>query len=84
MEVEDLDMSVKKKLIQKYSIFIQANACAVWDVARQKDGKIGNWWDGPAGEDIRRQVTAETHASGIGAVLCAVRVGEMLKVLEEV
>ena len=84
MEVEDLDMSVKKKLIQKYSTFIQANACAVWDVARQKDGKIGNWWDGPAGEDIRRQVTAETHASGIGAVLCAVRVGEMLKVLEEV
>jgi hypothetical protein len=41
-----------------------------------------NWWDGPPGEDIRRQVSVETHGSGIGAVLCAVRVLDLLNELE--
>jgi hypothetical protein len=81
-EVGDLDVLTQKSLVQKYSNFIEANACAVWDIARQKDGKIGNWWDGPAGEDIRRQVSVETHGSGIGAVLCAVRVLGLLNELE--
>jgi predicted alpha-1,6-mannanase (GH76 family) len=79
---EELNLSTRKSLVDKYSEFIQANACAVWDVARQKDGKIGNWWDGPPGEEIRRQVSAETHASGIGAVLCAVRVSQISVYLE--
>ena len=81
--LEELNISTRKGLVQKYSNFIQANACAVWDVARQKDGKIGNWWDGPAGEEIRRQVSVETHGSGIGAVLCAVRIGALLEMFEE-
>src|SRR5213083_1933036 len=34
--LEEISVSAKKALIQKYSCFIQANACAVWDVARQK------------------------------------------------
>lgn len=80
--LEELTVSTKKRLVQKYSNFIQANACAVWDVARQKDGKIGNWWDGPTGEEIRRQVSVETHGSGIGAVLCAVRIGTLLEIFE--
>jgi len=80
-ELEELSISTRKSLVEKYSTFIQVNACAVWDVARQKDGTIGNWWDGPPGEDIRRQVSAETHGSGIGAVLCAVRVGELMESL---
>jgi predicted alpha-1,6-mannanase (GH76 family) len=81
-ELAELDLSTKESLLKKYSTFIQANACAVWDVARQKDGKIGNWWDGPAGEEIRRQVSVETHGSGIGAVLCAVRTGMLMETLE--
>lgn len=81
--LEELNVSMKRSLVQKYSNFIQANACAVWDVARQKDGKIGNWWEGPAGEEIRRQVSVETHGSGIGAVLCAVRTGALLETFEE-
>jgi hypothetical protein len=80
--LQELTLSTKKSLLEKYNKFIQANACAVWDIARQKDGKIGNWWDGPAGEEIRRQVSVETHGSGIGAVLCAVRVGALLESLE--
>jgi hypothetical protein len=80
---EELTLSTKKSLVQKYSSFIQANACAVWDVARQKDGKVGNWWDGPPGEEIRRQVSVETHASGIGAVLCMVRTGTILDTLRQ-
>ena len=52
--MEELTVLTKKGLVTKYSNFIRANACAVWDIARQKDGKIGNWWDGPAGDEIRR------------------------------
>lgn len=79
--LEELRISAKKCLVQKYSNFIQANACAVWDVARQKDGKIGNWWDGPSGEEIRRQVSVETHGSGISAVLCVVRICALMETL---
>jgi hypothetical protein len=78
---DELTLSTRKRLVEKYNNFIQTNACAVWDVARQKDGKIGNWWDGPPGEEIRRQVSVETHGSGIGAVLCAVRVNRILDTL---
>ena len=81
-ELGELSFSTRNSLVQKYLQFIQVNACAVWDVARQKDGKIGNWWDGPAGEDMRRQVSAETHGSGIAAVLCAVKTLELLNGLE--
>ena len=82
-ELGMLDYSTKETLLQKYSSFIQANACAVWDVARQKDGKIGNWWDGPPGEEIRRQVSVETHGSGVGAVLCAVRAGDLMAAIKK-
>jgi hypothetical protein len=81
--LEELDYSTKKDLVLRYHNFIQVNACAVWDIARQKDGKIGNWWDGPPGEMIRRQVSVETHGSGVGAVLCAVRVGALLETLDQ-
>jgi predicted alpha-1,6-mannanase (GH76 family) len=81
-QLGDLSLSTRKSIIAKYSAFIQANACAVWEVARQKDGKIGNWWDGPPGEEIRRQVSVETHGSGVGAVLCAVETGNLLGQLE--
>lgn len=77
-----LALSTRKSLLEKYNAFIQTNACAVWDTARQKDGKIGNWWDGPPGEEIRRQVSVETHGSGIGAILCAVKTGNLLGELE--
>lgn len=79
--LEELDYSTKESLVSRYHGFIQANACAVWDIARQKDGKIGNWWDGPSGEEIIRQVSVETHGSGVGAVLCAVRAGALLEAL---
>ena len=78
-DLGEFSVETRQALIERYSNFVQANACAVWDVARQKDGKIGNWWDGPAGEDIRRQVSVETHGSGIGAVLCAVKVLSLLR-----
>lgn len=80
--LEDLATIGEDQFLKKYHQFIQINACAVWDIARQKDGKIGNWWDGPPPEDIRRQVSVETHGSGIGAVLCAVRVGQLLEELK--
>jgi hypothetical protein len=80
--LEGLCISTKKSIVEKYNDFIQTNACAVWDIARQKDGKVGNWWDGPPGEEIRRQVSVETHGSGIGAVLCAVKTGNLLGTLE--
>lgn len=80
--LEGLTLSTRKSLLEKYNTFIQTNACAVWDKARQKDGKIGNWWDGPPGEEIRRQVSVETHGSGIGAVLCVVKTGNLLGQLE--
>jgi len=81
-ELEWLDLSSRQSLLEKYNSFIQANAYAVWDVARQKDGKIGNWWDGPPGEEIRRQVSVETHGSGVGAVLCAVRIADLMATLK--
>src|SRR5579859_3651551 len=45
--LEEVSIATKTRLVEKYQKFIQANACSVWDIARQKDGKIGNWWDGP-------------------------------------
>ena len=74
--------STRRALLQKYIKFIDANACAVWDVARQEDGRIGNWWGGPPGDEIQRQVSVETHGSGIAAVLCAVKVGQLLRQLQ--
>jgi len=79
----ELSSVTRQNLIKKYSNFVEANACAVWDVARQKDGKIGNWWDGPPRDEIRRQVSVETHTSGIAAVLCAVRVAMLLETFEQ-
>ena len=81
-EVGQLSVTTRRGILEKYIGFIQTNACAVWDIARQKDGKIGNWWDGPPGEEIGRQVSVETHGSGISAILCAVRVGHLLEMFE--
>lgn len=78
-ELGELDVTTKQQIREKYHGFIQTNACAVWDIARQKDGKIGNWWDGPPNEEIQRQVSVETHGSGVAAILCAVRVGQLLE-----
>jgi hypothetical protein len=81
--MQEIALSTRKALVEKYSNVIQTNACAVWDVARQKDGTIGNWWDGPPGEEIRRQVSVETHASGLGAVLCEVRASNLMESLQQ-
>lgn len=80
---EEISVQSRKSLLEKYLPFIEANACAVWDIAKQKDGKIGNWWDGPPKEEIRRQVSAETHVSGVAAVLCAVRATGLLQSFEK-
>jgi predicted alpha-1,6-mannanase (GH76 family) len=81
-ELDQLSVTTRQNILEKYVGFIQTNACAVWDMARQKDGKIGNWWDGPPGEKIYRQVGVETHGSGIAAILCAVRVGQLLELFK--
>src|SRR5271170_7817685 len=80
---DELQLSTKKDLVQKYSNFIQTNACAVWEVARGEDGKVGNWWAGPPRDQIRRQVSVETHGSGVSAICCAVRANQLLESLAQ-
>ena len=80
--MDELDSATRTALVQKYSNFIYANATAVWEVARGTDGRIGNWWAGPPGNQIQRQVSVETQGSGVAAVACAVRVTELLQSLE--
>jgi len=81
--LDEIQLSSKSALVQKYDDFIQANAYAVWNVARGGNGKVGNWWAGPPGDGIKRQVSVETHGSGVSAVCCAVRVNRLLKSLAE-
>jgi hypothetical protein len=70
-------------LLRKYTDFIKANANGVWEVARGENGKVGNWWAGPRKGSIKRQVSVETHGSGVAAVCCAVRLDCLSKSLEQ-
>jgi rhamnogalacturonyl hydrolase YesR len=81
--LEELDISTKRNLLERYSNFIKANAHAVWETARTKDGKIGNWWGGETGDQVKRQISPETHGSGVAAVCCAVRLDVLLESLGE-
>jgi len=81
--LEGLEVSSRRDLLEKYRGFIAANAHAVWDVARGEDGKVGNWWAGPGGGEIERQVSVETHGSGVAAVCCVVRLNRLLESLEQ-
>lgn len=81
--LDGLDLATRRNLLEKYSGFISANAYAVWDVARGEDGKVGNWWAGPRGGEFHRQVSVETHGSGVAAVCCAVRLNRLLEALEQ-
>jgi hypothetical protein len=81
--LDGLEASTRRDLLRKYDTFITANAHAVWDVARGEDGKIGNWWEGPPGDQLQRQVSVETHGSGVAAVCSAVRMNRLLESLEE-
>lgn len=80
--LDELSLETKTALLQKYNNLIQANAAAVWDVARGPDGKVGNWWAGPPGNQVQRQVSVETHGSGIAAIACAVRINKLMQSLE--
>lgn len=80
--LDGLDVPTRRNLLEKYSGFIAANAYAVWDVARGEDGKVGNWWAGPCGDKVQRQVSVETHGSGVAAVCCAVRLNRLLDLLD--
>jgi hypothetical protein len=44
---------------------------------------VPSWWDTPSGEGENgrwiRQVSVETLGSGVSAVMCVVRVNELLK-----
>ena len=77
--LEELHVSTKKGLLQKYTNFTHANASSVWEV-RGQDGLIGNWWAVPFGSKIR-QVSVETHGCGVAAVCCAVRLDQLLQSL---
>jgi hypothetical protein len=81
--LDGLDVSTRRDLLRKYDGFITANAHAVWDIARGEDGKVGNWWEGPPGNQLQRQVSVETHGSGVAAVCSAVRMNRLLESLEE-
>jgi hypothetical protein len=81
-------MLTRRTILQKYTPFIHANATAAWS-SRGRDGTISSWWDTPRGDrddDIARrwirQVSVETLGSAVSAVMCAVRVDELLRMLE--
>ena len=73
-----LSLTDKKAILNKYAGFVMSNAEAVWTNARGQNGQVGNFWGGEAGE----VVTVETHGSGVAAVLCAVRVNQLLLEVE--
>ena len=79
--LNNLDVASKKQLLQKYSNFVHANAVAVWDVARAQDGRVGAWWAAPVGSQVQKY-SVETLGSGIAAVLCSVRLDQLLHSLE--
>lgn len=76
-----MDLCSKHRLVRKYDEFIQANAQAVWDVARAPDGKIGNWWTAPPGDQSQLQFSVETTGSGVAALWGAVHVDQLLQSL---
>jgi hypothetical protein len=77
--MDELPVQTRLNLVQVYGRFIQANAQAVWDVARGQDGAIGSWWAATQGGP--RQVSVESNGSGVAAVCCAVRVDKLLESL---
>ena len=77
-----LDVATKKKILQKYSNFVKANASAVWEVAQGNDGLVCAWWEAPGGSINKNHVSVETHGSGLAAVSCAVRVDRLIQLLE--
>ena len=77
--MDELPVSARINLVQKYSPFVQANAQAVWNVARAQDGTVGSWWAGTPGG--ARQVSVESNGSGVAAVCCALRVDKILESL---
>jgi len=81
--LDGLGVSTRRDLVRKYDDFITANAYAVWEIARSEDGKVGNWWAGPPGDQCQRQISVETHGSGVAAGCCAVRINRLLESLEE-
>jgi predicted alpha-1,6-mannanase (GH76 family) len=80
--MNELNVSTRKALLQKYASFVHGNANAVWEIARGEDGRISSWWAGPSGNQTQRQVSVETQGSGAAAITCAIRVDELLKSLE--
>ena len=81
--LDRLQLSTKKELLRNYSNFVKANANGVWEVARAENGKVGNWWAGPPRDQFKRQVSVETHGSGVAAVCCAVRLDYLSESLEQ-
>jgi predicted alpha-1,6-mannanase (GH76 family) len=73
-EIHHLSSSTKKQLLRKYKSFVTANAQAVWDFARAPDGKFGNWWAAPSGEQSQAQFAVETTGSGVASLWCAVQI----------
>jgi hypothetical protein len=78
--LDKIDISLRRDLLKKYAPFVFINASSVWNVARGADGKIGNWWGGPA--DAKRQFSVETQGSGFAALTCALRVSKLLEKVE--
>ena len=81
VESPELEPRTKRHLIHKYCKFVYANAQAVWDVARGSDGKIGNWWAEPPGEQDLGQFGVEATGSGVAAILCEVVMHRLLRSL---
>ena len=77
-----LDHSTKRRLVRKYYKFIQANAQALWNIARASNGTIGNWWAAPPGDQSQLQFSVETTGSGVAALWCAVQVDQLQQLLE--
>jgi predicted alpha-1,6-mannanase (GH76 family) len=72
--IHHLNSSTKKRLLRKYQSFVTTNAEAVWHVARAPDGKFGNWWAAPSGEQSQAQFAVETTGSGVASLWCAVQI----------
>jgi len=79
--LERLSIATRTTLVQKYAPFIRANATAVWNNARGPDGRIGAWWAAPP-ESQFQKYSVESHGSGVAAVLCAMRMDQLLHYLE--
>lgn len=77
--IDEIPLPIRLNLVRQYGSFVQANARAVWNVARGQDGKIGSWWAAVQGGP--RQVSVESNGSGVAAVCCAVRVDKLLESL---